>query len=129
MNSNEAADARPNPDDPHAAPTQGVALTPVPPSFAVIFTSLRTPGDRGCAQMADRMLELAAKQPGFLAVESARGNDGPGITVSYWANAESIAAWKAHSQHLVAQEAGRRVWYAGYQLRVARVVRDAGNQA
>lgn len=61
-----------------------IAKTPEPPYYAVIFTSLRTKGDRGYGHMADRMIELAARQPGFLGVESARTKDGLGITVSYW---------------------------------------------
>jgi putative acetyltransferase len=59
-------------------------------------------------------------------VESVRGADGFGITVSYWASEEAIAAWKAHLEHKPAQEAGKRVWYADYQLRVARVERTYG---
>jgi hypothetical protein len=52
--------------------------------YAVIFTSLRTEGDQGYAEAAERMLALAREQPGFLGIESARGDDGLGITVSYW---------------------------------------------
>ena len=74
-----------------------IATTPKPPYYAVIFTSLSTEGDRGYGHMADRMVELAAQQPGFLGVESARTTDGLGITVSYWSSGEAIAAWKAHA--------------------------------
>ena len=52
------------------------------PYYAVIFTSLRTPGDDGYAKMAEEMEALASKQPGFLDFESAR--DGLGISISYW---------------------------------------------
>ncbi len=104
----------------------GIASTPAPPYYAVIFTSLRTPGDRGYGHMADRMVELAAQQPGFLGVESARTPDGLGLTVSYWASEEAIRAWKAHAEHQVAQETGRRTWYADYFLRVAKVERAYG---
>jgi heme-degrading monooxygenase HmoA len=103
-----------------------LAKTPSPPYYAVIFSSQRTNGDRGYGQMADRMIKLASKQPGFLGVESVRGADGFGITVSYWSSEEAIAAWKAHMEHKPAQEAGKRVWYADYQLRVARVDRAYG---
>jgi heme-degrading monooxygenase HmoA len=103
-----------------------LAGTPEPPYFAVIFTSQRTEGDRGYNQMAERMFEIASKQPGFLGVETARGADGFGITVSYWASEEAIAAWKAHAEHQPAQEAGKRVWYADYTLRIAKVERAYG---
>jgi hypothetical protein len=60
------------------------AQTRPPPYHAVIFTSTQTDGDNGYSSMADRMVELAAGQPGFLGVESARGAGGLGITGSYW---------------------------------------------
>ncbi len=94
----------------------------------MIFTSQRTAGDRGYGHMAERMVELAAQQPGFLGIESVRGADGLGITVSYWANEAAIAAWKAHGEHQVAQETGKRVWYADYHLRIARVERAYGKR-
>src|SRR5688572_22129894 len=110
------------------------AKTPEPPYYAVIFTSQRTEADRGYGHMAERMMQLAAQQPGFLGVETVRGADGFGITVSYWSSEEAIAAWKGHLDHKPAQEAGKRVWYADYQLRVAKVeraydkARSPGNQ-
>ncbi len=95
-----------------------------PPYYAVIFSSQRSSvDDAGYEQMADRMVELAALQPGYLGVESARGADGFGITVSYWATAEAITAWRRHAEHRVAQETGRRDWYTQYTTRVARVER------
>ena len=103
-----------------------LAKTPSPPYYAVIFTSRRTEGDRGYTHMADRMFDLARQQPGFLAVESVRGADGLGITVSYWTDKESIAAWKRHAEHQTAQCAGQRTWYLDYQVRVALVERDYG---
>jgi hypothetical protein len=36
-----------------------IANTPKPPYFAVIFTSIRTEGDKGYSEMANRMVELA----------------------------------------------------------------------
>jgi heme-degrading monooxygenase HmoA len=105
------------------------AGTPEPPYYAVIFSAQRTEVDEGYAAMADRMVELAAKQPGFLGVESARDAGGFGITVSYWASLEAIAAWRAHAEHRIAQESGRKRWYAHFETRVARVERaNAGPQ-
>lgn len=103
-----------------------LALTPEPPYYAVIFSSLRTLGDHGYGEMAARMLELAARQPGFLGVESARGADGLGITVSYWKDLAAISAWKAVSEHREAQAQGRADWYSAYQVRVARVEKTYG---
>jgi heme-degrading monooxygenase HmoA len=102
------------------------ARTPEPPYYAVIFTSLRSPGDRGYEDVAQRMMELAAGQLGFLGVESVRGGDGLGITVSYWSSEKAVAAWKAHAEHQSAQDAGKRIWYENYQIRIAKVERDYG---
>ena len=103
-----------------------IARTPEPPYYAAIFSSQRTEGDRGYGTMADRMVELASSQPGFLGVESVRGANGFGITVSYWASEADIAAWKSNAEHLLAQETGRKTWYGGYQVRVAKVERQYG---
>jgi heme-degrading monooxygenase HmoA len=70
------------------------------------------------------MVDLASKQPGFLGVESARNE--VGITVSYWADLESIKAWKAHVEHLAAQKLGREIWYSAFKTRICKVERDYG---
>lgn len=101
---------------------QSIANTPAPPYYAVIFTSIRTEGDEGYDAMADRMVALAAQQPGFLGFESAR--DGVGITVSYWSDLEAIRRWKANAEHLEAQRLGHRKWYAAFKTRIAKVERD-----
>ena len=91
----------------------------------MIFTSLRTETDEsGYAAMAAEMDALARRQPGFLGVESTRGSDRLGITVSYWASEEAIVAWKRVADHVGAQRIGRERWYANYTLRVARVERS-----
>jgi heme-degrading monooxygenase HmoA len=99
------------------------AGTPEPPYYAVIFTAQRTAGDHGYGAMADLMVEMALAQPGCLGAESTRDAEGLGITVSYWRDEASIAAWKADAEHLVAQRLGRERWYSHYELRVARVER------
>lgn len=99
-----------------------IANTPEPPYYAVIFTNTRTDGDNGYALMAERMVELAAQQPGFLGMESVR--DGLGISVSYWRDLDAIKAWKANAEHQQAQQLGRQRWYADFRVRIARVERD-----
>lgn len=100
-----------------------LAQTPEPPYYAVIFTNQRTEVVEGYGDTADRMVELASQQPGFLGVESVRGEDGFGITVSYWESEEAIANWRRHAEHGEAQRAGRAQWYAEFFTRVAKVER------
>jgi heme-degrading monooxygenase HmoA len=101
-----------------------IATTPEPPYFAVIFTSLRTPVDDGYAAMAEIMDELAAAQPGFLGIESAR--EGLGITVSYWDSLEAIQACRQNAQHKLAQRKGYQSWYQSFKIRICKVERDYG---
>jgi heme-degrading monooxygenase HmoA len=102
-------------------------LLPAPPYYAVIFTAQRTDADdAGYAAMAERMVELARVQPGFLGIDSARGTDGVGITVSYWRSQEDIRRWHAAAEHREAQRLGYERWYAWFQLRVCRVERAHG---
>ena len=95
------------------------------PYYAVIFTSVRTELEASEYDHASqRMLELVRQQPGFLGVESARGDDGLGITVSYWASEAAILAWKEHPEHRDIRERGRTIWYRQCTTRVARVARE-----
>ena len=71
------------------------------------------------------MVELAAEQPGFLGVESVRKD--LGITVSYWADLESISRWKQNAEHRLAQKSGMNKWYSSYKTRIALVERDYEN--
>ncbi len=92
------------------------------PYYAVIFTSVRSEVEEGYPEMADAMMELAARQPGYLGVEHAR--ESIGITVSYWQSLEAIADWKAQADHQLAQLMGRDRWYDQYRVRVCRVEKD-----
>jgi heme-degrading monooxygenase HmoA len=104
-----------------------LAKTPEPPYFAVIFASLRTAhDDEGYGAAADRMAQLASEQPGYLGVDSARGANGLGITVSYWSSEAAIAAWRRNAEHTIVREQGRKSWYSEYELRVAKVERAYG---
>ena len=105
------------------------AKLPQPPYYAVIFSSVRSDFDAdGYGATAARMVELASGQPGFLGVESTRGADGFGITVSYWASEDAIAGWRRHAEHVLARERGREAWYRHFEVRVARVERAYGRR-
>ena len=99
-----------------------IAETPEPPYYAVIFSNLRTSVNEGYSEMAQRMEELASKQPGYLGHESVR--EDLGITISYWKDLESIKKWKSVSEHQLAQQYGREKWYSHYKTRICLVERD-----
>jgi len=105
----------------------GIASTPEPPYYAVIFTSKRAVDDgRAYGAMAERMVDLGSRYDGFLGIESVRGGDGVGITVSYWRDEAALLAWKRDTEHQKAQHGGREAWYDRYEVRVARVERAYG---
>ena len=100
------------------------AKLPEPPYYAVIFPSIRKANDEtGYQAMAEAMVERASLQPGFLGIESVRNQEGQGITVSYWTDEKSIAAWKSDTSHAQARKLGRAIWYGDFALRVAKVER------
>ena len=99
-----------------------IAQTPVPPYYAVIFTSKRTDGDNGYSQLSDKMNEMVKDQPGFLGFESARNEIG--ISISYWKSLDDIQNWKFNYAHLLAQKKGKETWYQGYKVRICAVERD-----
>lgn len=89
------------------------------PYYAVIFTSIKVESENNYADIANRMVELAATQQGFIGVESARNEIG--ITVSYWDSLEAIKNWKNNAEHLIAQQLGRDVFYQSYTTRICKV--------
>ena len=94
------------------------------PYYAVIFTSLKKSDSQEYNKMAERMESLSRDQEGFLGIQSVRGKDGLGITVSYWISLEAITKWKSNSEHQEAQINGKTHWYTGYEVRVCRVERE-----
>ena len=96
-------------------------------TIPLIFSSTRTAGDHGYAAAAARMEELAAQQPGYLGIESARS--GIGITVSYWSSEDDARGFKRVVEHVEVQRRGRTDWYQRYRVRVATVTREHGHDA
>jgi heme-degrading monooxygenase HmoA len=92
--------------------------------IAVIFASTRTEfGQDSYELAAQAMAALAERQSGYRGMQSTRGADGFGITVSYWADDAAAIAWRDHPEHTAIREQGRAHWYSSYSLEVARVER------
>ena len=90
--------------------------------FAAIFTTQRSQsGDDVYEIMTSRMVALAQQQQGFLGLESVRGDDGLGITVSYWTDQEAIQNWGRQAEHVSVQAMGRQEFYRWYRIRIAEV--------
>jgi heme-degrading monooxygenase HmoA len=94
-------------------------------TVSVIFVAQRTTADdAGYAAAAIVMDELAAQQTGYIGMDSVRGADGLGITVSYWASDTAAKAWRDHPEHAAIRDAGRDRWYSNYSLHVAELTRS-----
>ncbi len=91
----------------------------------VLFRS-RLTADAGddYSQMAAEMLATAKDMPGFIDFKSFKADDGERISVIWWQDLETLAAWRSHPRHLIAQQAGRSKWYESYRIEVAEVVRQ-----
>lgn len=94
-------------------------------TISVIFVAQRTQLDAdGYARAAAMMVELAARQRGYVGMDSVRGADGLGITISYRTDEASAKAWRDHPDHAEIRDAGRDRWYSDYSLHVAQVIRS-----
>ncbi len=92
---------------------------------AVIFTSTRNDVDHASYDVAAIAMDaLAAQQPGYRGVESARGPDGVGLTISYWADEAAAIAWRDHPDHAAIRNIGRARWYDSYRVTVCAVTRS-----
>ncbi|MHA4149407.1 antibiotic biosynthesis monooxygenase family protein [Bacillus cereus] len=96
--------------------------------YAVIFTSNLSNDTTDYNTVAEEMEELAKRQPGFLGVESARGNSGLGITISYWESLDAIENWKKNALHKEAKKRGREQWYENFHLRICLVEKEFKSQ-
>jgi len=94
-------------------------------AIAVVFVSMRTP-DHGAeyAAAAESMADRASRQPGYIGIDSARGEDGFGITVSYWRTEQDAVAWRSDAEHTLIRNRGRAGWYEWYSLHVAKLERS-----
>lgn len=91
--------------------------------FVVIFRAKVRQTDHEYSQVAARMRELALGQFGCLEFTAVtEGQDE--IALSYWPSEAHIRAWKAHAEHVVAQQLGRARWYESYTVQVAEVTRE-----
>lgn len=91
--------------------------------YVVIFRAKARALDDEYFKVAARMRELALGQFGCLEFQAVtEGQDE--VALSYWPDEESIRAWKAHAEHIVAQQIGRDRWYESYVVQVAHITRE-----
>jgi len=99
-----------------------IVKTPVPPYYAVIFTSILDHPNPEYTKINDSLIKEAQKLEGFLGEESARNEYG--LSVSYWRDLDSIEKWRINADHQWAKEKGKKEFYKEYKIRIALVERD-----
>src|ERR1700674_4460108 len=80
------------------------------------------------SEMATEMLATAKEMPGFVEFKSFKSDDGERVSLVYWRDHETMAAWRNHPRHRVAQSSGRSKWYESYRIEVADIARESAFQ-
>jgi heme-degrading monooxygenase HmoA len=93
--------------------------------IVIVFRSRLNPNaaETGYSDMAQEMFERAQSAPGFISIKSFAADDGERMSLVYWKDAETLAAWRNDDRHRVAQAKGRSQWYQWYSIEVAEVTR------
>jgi heme-degrading monooxygenase HmoA len=92
----------------------------------VVFRSrLSAEAGEGYSEMAGEMLATAKEMPGFVEFKSFKADDGERVSLVYWQDHETMAAWRNHPRHRIAQASGRSKWYQEFRLEVADIVRES----
>lgn len=92
-------------------------------TWVVIFKAKARELDAAYSQMAVQLRETALRDFGCLAFTAVTEGEQE-VALSYWPDEASIAAWKRHADHVVAQRLGRERWYARYSVEVAEIRRS-----
>lgn len=84
----------------------------------IVFRNRKRAGMDAAAYAADaaRMEQLAAAQPGFLAVKTFAAADGEVVTISEWESEGAARAWGRHAEHAAVQARGISGYYEQYTL-------------
>jgi heme-degrading monooxygenase HmoA len=72
-----------------------------------------------------KMVALVSKMPGFLSIKDFAVQDGEFLVIAEFDSLESVDAWKAHPEHLVAQRRGREEFFADYRIQVCNLIRTS----
>lgn len=89
--------------------------------YVVIFQATIKSMDEEYVATAAKLRELALSEFGCTRFESTTEGEKE-IALSYWPSIKHIKAWKNHPDHINAQELGKSVWYASYNVQIAKLI-------
>ena len=76
-------------------------------------------------QRVAKLFEIVTAMPGFRSVREYQGEDGERLSLIEFDSHESLAAWREHAEHRIAQELGKQRYYTEYPLQICDVVRES----
>jgi len=94
------------------------------PVITIFRSRLRPGAGPDYGELAARMLELAERQPGFVAFDHYASGEGERVSLITFDSLESQRAWRDHPEHLDAQRLGRRRFYETFSIQVCRLVEE-----
>lgn len=76
--------------------------------------------------LAARLRAELTEIDGFLSVErfESLATRGKYLSLSFWRDEAAVAAWRAQTEHRVAQEQGKNSIFADFRITVAEAIRD-----
>jgi heme-degrading monooxygenase HmoA len=97
----------------------------------IVFRARLKPGVdmQSLEKVGSRMYELASAMPGFVSYKDFAAQDGESVSVIEFDSLESVAAWREHPEHKLAQRRGRDEFFAEFRIQVCSQVRDTAFQA
>lgn len=91
--------------------------------FVVIFRAQPAKQDEQYTETVNKMRQLALEHYGcldFIAISEGEQE----IALSYWESEDAIKLWKNDTEHILAQQQGRKTWYKSYTVQVAEIKRE-----
>ena len=97
----------------------------------VTFRNRFAPGtdQQEYGQRAGKLFEIVSAMPGFRGIRSYAAEDGEQLSLIEFDSHESLAAWRDHAEHRIAQELGKQKYYSEYHLQICELVRESHKAA
>ena len=89
--------------------------------ITVLRSRIRPGAEKEYQELGIEMYRLAHAKPGFISAKSFYADDGEGVTIVLFADAESQRAWRDHPAHRKVQERGRTHVFSEVSSHVAEV--------
>jgi heme-degrading monooxygenase HmoA len=74
--------------------------------------------DEALGQVGQRMYELASSTQGFISYKDFVAEDGENVAIVEFESLETLAAWREHPEHKIAQQQGRDLFFSEYHIQV-----------